>query len=54
MDETDFDNLRALIIRKMDGTLDDWLETLNEDELQYAVKLLQAMNASRDAFVNSL
>lgn len=54
MDNTDIDNLRAIVIRRDNGSLDEWLETLDEDELQYALNLLLLLNASRDAFVDSI
>lgn len=54
MNRDDIDNLRAIMIRKVDGTLDEWLETLSEEELQYALILLQQLNTSRDVFVNSI
>lgn len=53
-DKTDVENLVVLIARAADGTLTDWLDTLEEEELEYALNLLKGYNAARDRFVNSL
>lgn len=53
MDNDDIDNLRAIIIRSQNGSLDAWLETLGEDELQYALDILLRLNVSREAFIQS-
>lgn len=53
MNKDDIDNLKAIIIRSQNGSLDEWLDTLTEDELKYALTLLLTLNASRQAFVDS-
>ena len=54
IDQQDRDNVVALIIKAANGSLDEWLDTLSDDELEYALKLLKAYNASREKFINSL
>jgi hypothetical protein len=54
MDNDDIDNIRAIIIRSNNGSLDEWLETLNDGELHYALTILQNLIASREAFVQSI
>ncbi len=53
-DKTDVENLVVLITRSADGTLTDWLDTLEEEELEYALNLLKEYNAARERFVNLL
>ena len=53
MNKDDIDNLKAIIIRSQNGSLDEWFDTLTDEELKYALTLLLTLNASRQAFVDS-
>jgi hypothetical protein len=53
-DKVDRENIRAIIIRVADGTIDDWLTTLEVDELEYALNLLLTMNTSKAKFLDSI
>lgn len=53
-DQNDRDNVVALIMRAANGSLDEFLETMSQEELEYALNLLQTYNASKENFINSL
>lgn len=53
LDNVDRDNIRSLVIRIADGSIHEWLDTLELEELEYAQHLLVIMQESREHFVNT-
>lgn len=54
MNDIDIENMRAIILHQQDGSLDEWLNSLKDSELEYILSLLQEFLRSRETFINSI
>lgn len=52
----DISNLKFILVKREQGEdcLDEWLESLNEDDLEYTLTLLQAWTSAQKSLVNRL
>ena len=54
MNKDDRENLKFIIIQSQAGALDEWLDGLEVDELQYALELLKQYHTARTAMFKVL
>ena len=54
MNESDLGNMQFIMTKINDGELNEWLDSLDMDDLEYTLDLLKMVLQSKQAFLNSL
>ena len=54
MNKQDRENASVLLSKMQDGSINEWLETLDVPDLEYALELLKEVVKAKEKFLNLL